>query len=180
MKKSKSLFWKEQQEQIAPVALFKKSNWGKSDRSNLLFWHKKEGKTVKKNCKKHTKKYIFLEQIARFLRAIRSNHEQITDVALFERNHSQSLFKMSDFERKSEEQKSDSQPCAKVFYFYLRNFDILWFDMHKFDTMSHHHPERPSRSMGRSKAESLFGITGNFTQTTVLQSGQRWRESLSS
>ena len=51
------------------------------------------------NCQK-LKKIQFFELIACFLREIRSNREQITHIALA--NCSRLLFKMSNFEQKSE------------------------------------------------------------------------------
>ena len=57
-----------------------------SDRSDSLFWHKKG-----EDCQTHTKITFYFKQITRFLRAIRSNHEQITGVALFKEIESLSL-----------------------------------------------------------------------------------------
>ena len=98
------LFFKEKRYQIAQVA-----QWGKES----------------KNCQKHTKNMNF-EQIACFFRAIGSNHEQITDIALFKRAHrSRLLFKISNFEQKSEEQmreRANSQPCLKHFVLFISEY----------------------------------------------------------
>ena len=114
--RSQSLFCKEWLEWIAQVALLKKSKWA-------------PGQKKGNNCQKHTKKRIF-KRIAHFFvsNRLNLNHDWITNfqsflkselltVALLYRvtcaNRSWSIFKMIDFEQKSEEQMSEranSQP----------------------------------------------------------------------
>ena len=119
--------------------LDKKSEWAKSDGSDSLLGLKR-GKTVK-----NIRKIRIFEQIARFLRVNCSNHKRINlkfaicsrrsfvksdiseslTVALLYRamwvNRSWSLFKMSDFEWKSEDRMSERanfQPCGNKSLFY--------------------------------------------------------------
>ena len=75
--RSRSRFCKVQREWIPLSCSLKESKLVKSGGSALLLGIKK-GKTVKTY-----KKYEFFEYITLFKRVIRSNHEQITHIALF-------------------------------------------------------------------------------------------------
>ena len=66
------------------------------------------------NCQKHTKIQIFPANCSSF---VTSKVSESLTVALLQRatlaNHSRSLFKMSNFERKSEGRKSELQKCEE-------------------------------------------------------------------
>ena len=62
----------------------------------------KRGKKVKKNCQKNTKIQFFSRENRLCFASDTLDHEQITRIAFLKCDESDLLFKMSDFERKSE------------------------------------------------------------------------------
>ena len=110
-----SLFCHERPERIAHGCSFVKSDGSESQKSllkkeelmseerreRIALGHKKGGKSKKKTVKR-IQKYNFFRENRSFFASDTLDHEQITRIAFLKCDESDLLFKMSDFERKSE------------------------------------------------------------------------------
>ena len=85
----------------------------KSDGSELLLGIKR-GEKVKKKTVKRIQKYNFFRENRSFFASDTLDHEQITRIAFLKCDKSDLLFKMSDFERKSE---FPTLPYTKLIFF---------------------------------------------------------------